>query len=937
MRPLALALGITFVITCPVLARVPAMSEAWIDHAPTAAQVLRDIKGTDEIDIKARQAAAFDVLTSAIQEWEGALDWRNMSPRAAAKQREYLKAGDQVRSSVTYDDKTCQGHACIRWRFVTGRSTYETNLGFVREVLGRYFPPEYVTAEINWKTTGRIDGVRLPNPNAAPAVLTATEDTSTAIQKSRTGLFPWEKQLPSVAQIKADTGRWDRREQAIVREATLSALLDDVYRREVAEGSSYNAPPQVREKIAAYAKAIGEAYDSACAPGQSCPQGILSDEERLRHDPAFKQHVATLYFGTLQERALARLSGFASALGRMAWPLVGLGVLGLFIWLLFRRRSGNPGPPLSGNFGTARFAALQPWPSSATATAEGVFLGKSSAPEWRNAGLIGPGAPVVTTPENHTLIVARTRTGKGTRVIVPTLLRYAGNAFVIDPKGENAAITARTRRDTLKQTVHVLNPWGLMTGLYAGYGFPPATYNPLDILQRDDPNAVAIARRLASAISPVTGRGDDAFWQQSAANILAAVFLWLTDQPGETKTLARAREIVTLDRKRFTEQFLVKMATSSAFDGAIREITGNLLDLADNTYTGINANLALATAFISDPQLKRGTNSSTFSMADLRNRATTLYLVIPPDQVETQRTWLRLMIAAGMHSFRGKVSSASARRCMMLIDEFPALGKLQDLPSDIATMAGYGLDFTLVVQGLDQLKATYDKESGAILSNCAYKWFCNVTDLEGAKQLSEILGEATVRTVNKSTSFGTSGGGHSTSGQSTTFGEKGRRLLTPDEIINLGRDVAIALRPDGLAMYLKPIDYWNLTTAFGHLVNSIPNYPALYWLPPLTWDDNPYFKKQAPPGGSGQKSGSGSESKSGSKSEQKERAEPPLRAKGRMTESEAREILGVTADATADAIRAAYKRLMLKVHPDAGGTTYFARQLNEARAVLLGK
>lgn len=54
-----------------------------------------------------------------------------------------------------------------------------------------------------------------------------------------------------------------------------------------------------------------------------------------------------------------------------------------------------------------------------------------------------------------------------------------------------------------------------------------------------------------------------------------------------------------------------------------------------------------------------------------------------------------------------------------------------------------------------------------------------------------------------------------------------------------------------------------------------------------------------------------------------------------MNEKEAREVLGLGPDASREDIIAAHRKLMQKVHPDHGGTTYLARQLNEAKRVLL--
>jgi type IV secretion system protein VirD4 len=566
------------------------------------------------------------------------------------------------------------------------------------------------------------------------------------------------------------------------------------------------------------------------------------------------------------------------------------------IVVMFRRKPVDPIPPLTENYGSAAWAEHRLDPFSPADILLGVTFGKSSGP-----GLApnAPGAPITSMAETHTLIVARTRAGKGTRVIVPTLLRDIGSMLVIDPKGENAAITARTRRDQLHHTVHIVNPWGEMEGLYRKLGFAPATFNPLDAIDRNDPNAVAVAQSLAAIICPPAS-GKEQFWQGSAANVLAAVFLWLADQPGEQKTLARARQIVTLSRADFLK-ILVRMATSTAYRGAVSEMVSQYVDLAPETYSAIMANLAENTKFLSDPRIKDSTSSSSFSLKTLLDTLTTVYIVVPHDRILTHATWLRLVIAAAMQGIKSRDKRVKPHhRCMFLIDEFGSIGHIADIPRDIALMSGYGLDFTLIVQGLDQLKDHYKEARGTILSNCAFKWFCFVNEIETAKYLSESLGKATVRTVGKSLSTGQNPGG-GTEGQSTTYGEVGRSLLTPDEILNIGREVAILLNPRGLPFYLRPVDYWILPDAFAHLQEE---YGQFYWDPPLEYDDNPYFKGPRPQPGNGM-----------------------------MSRREALNVLSLGDHADRAAITTRYQTMVRLLQP---GEDDIARKINEAKDVLLG-
>ena len=462
-------------------------------------------------------------------------------------------------------------------------------------------------------------------------------------------------------------------------------------------------------------------------------------------------------------------------------------------------------PSQSDKSATGNFAPqLTALPAKGDEVFSGVFFGKSSAPALNRVPLAkNPGAPICSLPGNHALIVAPTCMGKGTRVVVPTLLKSRQSSCIaIDPNGENAAITARARAEF--SHVHVINPWGELEPTFEALGFPPATYNPLDILDRNDPNAVAIAQAMAGAICPHEKSGKESYWSEAAASLLTAVLLWVIDQPGETKTLARVLEIVAHTGATL-KQYLVKMGASTAFGGAIRENATPFMDLPPETFSGVTSRLGLYTGFLSDPRVKAATAKSSFSMRDLTgegmDRPTTVYLVIPPGRIASQNTWLRLMIAAGMHTFRRK-PPGEGLRCMVLIDGLADLGRLDDLSRDISWMAGYGVDFTLTVQSLDQLKYLYGDDHATILDNCGYQWFCKVCDMTSAKYLSGILG-----------------------------------YKTPDEVLDLGRDTAILLAPNSLPHYLRTIDYWDLPEAFSMFQKARPD---LYW--PLKFDPNPYIK-----------------------------------------------------------------------------------------------
>lgn len=575
----------------------------------------------------------------------------------------------------------------------------------------------------------------------------------------------------------------------------------------------------------------------------------------------------------------------------------------VFDWLASFFEPASPVRPTTTNYGSAHFAPdLTSMPPNAPML--GVFFGKQTQ---EGQSPKAPGAPLFSKPESHTLIVAASGTGKGTSVIIPTLLRYAPSMVVIDPKGENAAVTARIRQN-YGHKVFILNPWGEIAEDLKERGFSAARFNPLDVIVRGDPDAVSVAHAMAEAMCSLSDNptGGSKFFEGSAASILTGVLLWLADQPGETKTLARARSIVTKPISELQRDFFPKMAASSAYDGAIAETIGPFAGDSGKEFPSIRQTLAEATRFISDPRLKAATEVSDFDLGDLTRDLMTLYIIIPIEQMKAQAPWLKLMMSAVAGACRQNKNRTG--RCMILIDELVQLGRLPDLTKDLASMRGFGVDYTLVVQNLGQLEGLYGEAgSQTILANCGYKWFCNVVDPKGAETLSRILGDKTIGTKQTSESATSSDRTASTS-SSTSYGEMGRRLRTPDEITSLGKGTAFLFAPESPPYLVRPVDYKTIPTEFAWATDHIFQE---YFKFPWEYDENPYHRTK------------------------QQSAPPPPASSSTMTRERALKRLGLKDGASDQEIRAAYKTMMSKLHPDVGGNDEFAQLLNEARDFLL--
>ena len=192
-----------------------------------------------------------------------------------------------------------------------------------------------------------------------------------------------------------------------------------------------------------------------------------------------------------------------------------------------RRRWATERPT---SFGSAKWATADYLQSKGLFDGDGFLLGEFHEDNARRR-LLYDGA-------RHLLTVAPTRSGKGVSSIVPNLLRYEGSALVIDPKGENALITAlrRGRGDAahgvpgLGQAVHLIDPWNIAAGQL---GLKPARFNPLEWVKADDPDAAENAFLLADALVADEGVGEAKFWGAESKALLTGVILYVATSKNE--------------------------------------------------------------------------------------------------------------------------------------------------------------------------------------------------------------------------------------------------------------------------------------------------------------------------------------------------------------------------------------------------------------------
>ena len=379
-------------------------------------------------------------------------------------------------------------------------------------------------------------------------------------------------------------------------------------------------------------------------------------------------------------------------------------------------------------------------------------------------------APVGYADDRHVCLVSGSRGGKGTTSIVNNLILWPGSICVVDPKGENATITASRRGNGsprcqgLGQTVQVLDPFNAAQIDDSLRG----RFNPLDALDPDNDETIDEAGRIADAVV-VIHETKDPFWDESARSMVKGLILHVLTAPkyegrralttvrklimrGDTEAAETLRELGERDSDIPSPHLLLwaDLVNNPAFGGlvaGIGDMFRNMLQQGPKEYESVLQVANRNTEFIDSPAMQRCLEASDFQLSELKTLpgGLSLYLCLPQRYMSTHYRWLRMMIAlivTEMEKVRGR--PAAGCPLLMVLDEFAGLKRMEVIENAVAQIAGYGVKLFFVLQSLEQLKAVYKDNWETFLANSGLKVFFNLEDHFSREYVSKLIGETEV-------------------------------------------------------------------------------------------------------------------------------------------------------------------------------------------------
>lgn len=316
--------------------------------------------------------------------------------------------------------------------------------------------------------------------------------------------------------------------------------------------------------------------------------------------------------------------------------------------------------------------------------------------------------------------------------MIPNLLHYTGQAVVIDPKGENYAVTADYRKK-LGQKVVVIDPFNVTDAPQKD------SLNPLDLITNDQNSYSSIFDECSALTSMLVEPNlkADPFWDESAheliAGLIAIVALY---NPGNRDLMFTAKLMnwgekdlkQYLDRlnKQFNDAFL---GISSIFNKSETKVSQSILSVAKQHLRHLKTG-----------DVAKAISSTSFSLLDfIAGKPMTIYIVLPPDKLHSHKKLLRIWVGTIIRLILKRPGSPT-KPTLFMLDEAAQLGRLDELLQAITLLRGYGMQVWTFWQDINQIKGLYPNDWQTLLNNCRAIQAFGFPNLLACKEIAKITG-----------------------------------------------------------------------------------------------------------------------------------------------------------------------------------------------------
>lgn len=417
-----------------------------------------------------------------------------------------------------------------------------------------------------------------------------------------------------------------------------------------------------------------------------------------------------------------------------------------------------------------------------------ILIGKMSKGRFKGQYLRFSGQQFV-------FVSAPTRSGKGVGLVIPNLLNYRDSVVVLDIKRENFMFTGGFRHFKGGQDVFLFSPDGYIKDLdEEAQGIVRShRWNPLFYISRDPLFRDADVMIIARILFPLTG-GENDFWSESAANLFKGLVLYMMDNEasGMPVTLPFLLRLTAPDDGLAVwMKNEINVASSRGkplSENCIAEFN-RFIAAPDRTQGNILASLTAPLGIFGNPVCAAATSGNDFDLREVRKKRMSIYFGISPNSLSSYSRLINLFFSQLINlntKVLPEIDKGLKNQCLLVLDEFTSMGRVDIIQKSIAYTAGYNLRYMIIIQGKSQLEddKLYGKTGAkTIVDNCAVQIIYPPKEAdEEAKRVSETIGYKTVKSRSRSRTHGEK------MSRGDNISDQKRAVMMPQEVVDLGRE-----------------------------------------------------------------------------------------------------------------------------------------------------